>query len=80
VSAEVAEHLAERRLSGDQRITRRTGDRVLVEASVADTQELRWWLLGFGDAVEVLSPTLLREEFAGQARAMQTMYETEALS
>ncbi|MDE0130056.1 MAG: WYL domain-containing protein [Gammaproteobacteria bacterium] len=78
VSLEVAEHLAERLLSGDQRITRQTGDRVLVEASVADTQELRWWLLGFGSAVEVLSPASLREEFAAQARAMQAMYETEA--
>ena len=74
VSPEVAEHLAERRLSGDQRITRQTVDRVLVEARVADTQELRWWLLGFGSAVEVLSPAPLREEFAAQARAMQAMY------
>ncbi|MCY3989308.1 MAG: WYL domain-containing protein, partial [Gammaproteobacteria bacterium] len=80
VSLEVAEHLAERRLSGDQRVTRQTGDRVLVEASVADTQELRWWLLGFGDAVEVLSPASLREEFSEQARGMQAMYETESPS
>ncbi|MCY3847606.1 MAG: WYL domain-containing protein, partial [Cyanobacteria bacterium MAG COS4_bin_21] len=80
VSLEVAEHLAERRLSGDQRVTRQIGDRVLVEASVADTQELRWWLLGFGDAVEVLSPASLREEFSEQARAMQAMYETESPS
>lgn len=75
VSPEVAEHLAERRLSSDQRITRQTGNRILVEASVADTQELRWWLLGFGSAVEVLSPAPLRKEFASQARAMRTMYE-----
>ncbi|MCY3940777.1 MAG: WYL domain-containing protein [Gammaproteobacteria bacterium] len=80
VSLEVAEHLAERRVSGDQRVTRQIGDRVLVEASVADTQELRWWLLGFGDAVEVLSPASLREEFSEQARAMQAMYETESPS
>ena len=80
VSREVADHLAERRLSVDQRITHQSGDRVLVEASVADTQELRWWLLGFGSAVEVLSPAPLREEFAAQARAMQTMYEAEAPS
>ena len=76
VAQEVAAHLAERRLSGDQRITLHADGRVLVEASVADTQELRWWLLGFGSAVEVLSPASLREEFAGHARAMQTMYET----
>ena len=78
VSPEVADHLAERRLSVDQRITHQSGDRFLVEASVADTQELRWWLLGFGGAVEVLSPVALREEFAAQAGAMQAMYEADA--
>ena len=80
VTREVAAHLAERRLSGDQQITHQAGGRVLVEASVADTQELRWWLLGFGSAVEVLAPALLRKEFAAQARAMQAMYEAEAPS
>jgi len=80
VSPEVAEHLAERRLSGDQRIARHADGRIVVEASVANTQELRWWLLGFGSAVEVLSPASLREEFAAQSRAMQAMYETEAPS
>ncbi len=76
VAPEVAAHLAERRLSGDQQITPQAGGRVLVEATVADTQELRWWLLGFGGAMEILSPVSLREEFAAQARAMQAMYET----
>ena len=78
VLPEVAEHLAERRLSGGQRIARQADGRALVEASVADTQELRWWLLGFGSAVEVLSPPSLRDEFAAQARAMQTMYAMQA--
>ena len=78
VTQEVAAHLAERQLSGDQRTTPGADGRVLVEATIADTQELRWWLLGFGGAVEVLSPASLREEFAAQARAMQAMYEAEA--
>ena len=73
VTPEVAAHLAERRLSGDQRTAPGGDGRVLVEATVADTQELRWWLLGFGGAVEVLSPASLREEFGAQARAMQAM-------
>ena len=80
VTQEVAAHLAERQLSGDQRTTPGADGRTLVEATVADTQELRWWLLGFGGAVEVLSPASLREEFAAQARAMQAMYESEEQS
>ena len=75
VTPEVAAHLAERRLSGDQRTAPGGDGRVLVEATVADTQELRWWLLGFGGAVEVLSPASLRGEFAAQVRAMRAMYE-----
>ena len=36
---------------------------VLVEATVADTRQLRWWLQGFGGRVEVLEPQGLRKEF-----------------
>ena len=75
VTQEVATHLAERRLSVDQRITTEAGGRVLVEATIADTAELRWWLLGFGSSVEVLAPASLREDFATQARTMQAIYE-----
>ena len=79
IAQDVATHLAERRLSSDQRITELDGGRVLIEATVADTAELRWWLLGFGAAVEVLAPDALRKEFAEQAKSMQAMYEAAAL-
>jgi predicted DNA-binding transcriptional regulator YafY len=48
---------------------------VLIEASVLDTPQLRWWLLGFGDAVEVVEPKSLRREFAEMSRAMASYYE-----
>jgi predicted DNA-binding transcriptional regulator YafY len=54
--ADAAYHLRETRLSEDQALFDRPDGRVLVRATVADTGELRWWLLGFGEAVEVLSP------------------------
>ena len=64
----------EGRLGPDHR-TAETGDgRVAVEATVADTADLRWWLLGFGSAVEVLEPASLREEFRAQARALNATY------
>lgn len=78
VAPEVAAHLAERRLSGDQRTAPGGDGRIQVEATVADTRELRWWLLGFGAAVEVLSPASLREKFAAQVRAMRALYEAGA--
>ena len=71
---EAALHLMERRLSVDHRATERDDGRVLIEATVPDTADLRWWLLGFGSAVEVLEPQSLREEFRDQAREMSATY------
>ncbi|WP_169604369.1 WYL domain-containing protein [Methylococcus geothermalis] len=62
--AETAVHLEESPLSEDRRSERQTDGRVLFRATVANTQRLRWWLLGFGDRVEVLGPPVLREEIA----------------
>ena len=71
----IAIHLAESRLAADQRIAETDDGRMLIEATVADTTDLRWWLLGFGAAVEVLEPAALREEFRQQAQAMRELYE-----
>jgi predicted DNA-binding transcriptional regulator YafY len=48
--------------------------RVLLQATVLDTLELRWWLQGFGDKVEVLAPKALREEFRDAVQRMAKMY------
>ncbi len=72
---EAAFHLTESRLSPDHRTTEWKDGRVLLEATVPDTADLRWWLLGFGSAVEVLGPASLREEFQSQARKLNAMYE-----
>jgi len=63
LNTHVATHLSECRLSEDQTLTPRRDGRTLMEATVADTDDLRWWLLGFGEGVEVLSPRSLRMEF-----------------
>ncbi len=71
----VAQHLEESPLSEDQVITRHDEDMVLVEATVQDTQQLRWWLLGFGDQVEVVEPGELRNEFLQVAKGMIGLYQ-----
>lgn len=70
-----AAHLEERPLSADQQVSAPddTGF-VTVRAKVADTQQLRWWLLGFGDKVEVLEPASLRDEFAAIAARLAAAY------
>lgn len=67
-------HLEETPLSGDQQLTEHPAGNVLVEATVADTGQLRWWLLGFGGRVEVLEPLGLREELKAHAERMVGRY------
>lgn len=69
-----AAHLLESSLSSDQKITECDEDEVMLEATVLDTLQLRWWLLGFGDQVEVVAPKSLRQEFAETARNMAGYY------
>jgi predicted DNA-binding transcriptional regulator YafY len=73
-TAEAAAHLAESPLSDDQRITLEGQGRVRVNATVLDTKELRWWLLGFGDQVTVAGPPALRERMRGIAAGMAAGY------
>jgi predicted DNA-binding transcriptional regulator YafY len=69
-----AAHLYESPLSESQTISDQ-GEKVLVEAEVLDTQQLRWWLQGFGAYVEVVSPKSLRKEFTEISRNMARCYE-----
>jgi predicted DNA-binding transcriptional regulator YafY len=68
-------HLTERRLSDDQELKQLNSGLFRLTATVADTSELRWWLLGFGDGVEVIGPKLLREEISETAANMARMYQ-----
>lgn len=54
--AGAARHLCETKLSEDQVLEDQPDGRVLVKATVQDTGELRWWLLGFGESVTVRTP------------------------
>jgi predicted DNA-binding transcriptional regulator YafY len=67
-------HLHDTPLSADQVIAELDDERVLLRATVENTAELRWWLLGFGDLVEVIAPADLREEFRTRATAMAAKY------
>jgi len=69
-----ADHLTETPLAADQTITRIDDSHVRLEAAVLDTPQLRWWLLGFGDNVEVVAPEGLRHEFAAVTVAMAAAY------
>lgn len=60
------EHLLETPLSKDQQVEELEGGRLKVTATVADTPQLRWWLMGFGAGVEVISPLNIRAELSAE--------------
>ena len=69
-----AEHLWETPLSLDQQIMPDKVGWVRLQAIVVDTAQLRWWLKGFGQEVEVLEPAAIREEFSLQSASMNKIY------
>jgi predicted DNA-binding transcriptional regulator YafY len=71
-TAEAAGHLRETPVSKDQELIDQEDGRVELRATVERDDTLRWWLLGFGNQVEVLAPETLRmqmgEELLSAAR------------
>ena len=77
VTEDVAFHLEERPLAPDQTVepdpTSEPGD-YLVTATLPETSELHWWLLGFGEHVTVLAPAALRARMAERMQGMAENY------
>jgi predicted DNA-binding transcriptional regulator YafY len=74
LDAGAAIHLYESKLSEDQILTEQENGQVILNATVKDTSELRWWLLSFGEYIEVIDPEDLREEFGRIAKNMASKY------
>lgn len=72
---QAARHLSETPLHREQILEQRSDHITRVRARVQNTKQLRWWLQGFGAAVEVIRPQSLREEMATTARALAARYE-----
>jgi predicted DNA-binding transcriptional regulator YafY len=73
-STHAAYHLSETPLNKTQSITATRDGRVRIKATVADTSELRFWILGFGSSVEVVRPASLRKELSNTSKEMNKIY------
>ncbi|CAA0120438.1 helix-turn-helix transcriptional regulator [Zhongshania aliphaticivorans] len=62
MTKDAANHLKETPISEDQNIIDAEDGWVIVTASVLDRKDLLWWILGFGDKVEVISPITIRKQ------------------
>lgn len=67
------ERLRETPISEDQNITEKTGE-WLLQATVGNSYQLRWWLRGYGERVEVVGPKNLRHEFLEMAQKLANLY------
>jgi predicted DNA-binding transcriptional regulator YafY len=68
------EHLLESPLSIDQTVEELDDGRLKIRATVPDTKQLCWWLLGLGDGVEVTAPKHLRRHMKETSSRMQALY------
>jgi predicted DNA-binding transcriptional regulator YafY len=74
VSREVAIKLSETPLTDNQTLTEIGGDQFRLTASLPITMQLGWWLLAFGQRVEVINPPELREWIASEHRNAAKRY------
>lgn len=72
--ARTGEHLFETPLTDNQSLTVQDDGKLLLEAEISDTQELRWWLSGFGSSIEVVDPNQLRKCFQTEAELIAKIY------
>lgn len=67
--------LEETPLSKDQTIKEIDNDWNSLAATVADTAQLRWWLLSFGNHIVVIKPRSLRKDIATTCQDTAKLYE-----
>jgi len=75
INKDVAFHLGERKLSPSQTLHEQEDGTFLLQATINDTAELRFWLRGYDDQIEVLEPKSLREDLYQSAKAQIKKYE-----
>jgi predicted DNA-binding transcriptional regulator YafY len=67
------DRIRETPISEDQKITEKKEGWQL-QATIGNSYQLRWWLRGYGERVEVLGPKSLRQEFADSVLATAKRY------
>jgi len=66
----VANNVTEVRWHDSQKVTRHSNGSATVEFRVDGLGEISWWILGYGDQVQVLSPKALRKRIIETAKNM----------
>jgi proteasome accessory factor B len=67
-SPKVASNVAEVQWHSTQKVALKADGSAIVEFRVDGLGEITWWILGYGDQVEVLAPVALRNNIVDIAR------------
>lgn len=67
-------HVLETKLSNDQQISE-VEDGLIIKATVHETVELKWWLLGLRDRVKLIKPVSLRDSMKTLVNKMAALYQ-----
>lgn len=70
-------HLHETPVREDQSLTELENGDLLLRAELQQSEELKWWVLGFGSQVEVLEPASLRQAVRDEVVASARRYECD---
>lgn len=72
--APAGEHLFRTPINDTQTLEKLDSGDIKLSAEVEYTDELKWWILGFGSYVEVISPDELREDIASEVATAHSYY------
>jgi proteasome accessory factor B len=72
----VANNVAEVQWHSTQKVTHNEDGSAAVEFCVDGLGEITWWILGYGDQVQVLAPKTLRNKVVEVAKNMVKLNET----
>jgi len=69
-----ADHLLETPLAVDQQVELLEDKSLRIKATVTLTPQFTWWVLGFGDGLEVVAPATLRNKLSDTVQGMVQNY------
>ena len=73
------DHLEETPVSATQTLTRRPSGDIDLVVTLPITEQFKWWILGFAENVEVISPAKLRADIRDRLIAAGSRYRTAHL-
>ncbi len=73
----VAQNVAEVTWHKTQRVTHRDDGSIDFQVTVSGLGEITWWILGYGDQAEVISPPELRRRVAAHVAQLAERYRSE---